>query len=280
MLTTRLSLSRLTPYHIQLLNIACFIYIGAWLPISSWVQPDLGIVPWRLIVLFFGILFLRRIPAILVIYPFVPDSHGWREALFCGHFGPMGVGAVFISTLALHKLPEAENPPKNQADALALSIQPIFSFVFLCSILVDGLSIPFFNMGRQVTTLTHTWSRTLRSTGEGPEWLNSTKRMAKPSTTGMNSVVAGSITPPDGGGRRSVSPALTEPMAVLRRDNPSDVRRATSDLEKGETGLRKVVSEPSGEARVRRLPGVQLFKQLNYSLSVDKTSKASQIVAS
>jgi hypothetical protein len=48
----------------------------------------------------------------------------------------MGVGAVFISTLALHSLPEASYPPENQAELLALTIQPIVSFVVLCSILI------------------------------------------------------------------------------------------------------------------------------------------------
>ncbi|KAH7105072.1 Sodium/hydrogen exchanger family-domain-containing protein [Auriculariales sp. MPI-PUGE-AT-0066] len=159
-----------------LLNIACFIYIGAWLPFSSWNQPQLGIYPWRLIALFFGILFLRRIPGMLAIYRLVPDIHGWREALFCGHFGPMGVGAVFVSTLTLHRLPEPSNPPQDQTDLLALTIQPIVSFVILGSILIHGLSIPFFNIGRRV----HTITRTLSQSRSGPDWLTSVGRYPKP----------------------------------------------------------------------------------------------------
>jgi hypothetical protein len=48
----------------------------------------------------------------------------------------MGVGAVFIPTLALHSLPEASYPPENQAELLALTIQPIVSFGVFCSILI------------------------------------------------------------------------------------------------------------------------------------------------
>lgn len=70
-----------------LLNCACFIYIGAWLPFHTFTIPDLGINPWRLIVLTCGILFLRRIPAILVLYRWIPEIASWREALFSGHFG-------------------------------------------------------------------------------------------------------------------------------------------------------------------------------------------------
>lgn len=120
----------------QLLNCACFIYIGAWLPFSSFNLPDLGIVPWRLIVLFLTLLAVRRLPVMLLIYHWVPDIHNWREALFCGHFGPMGVGAVFISTLALSELPAADNPPQDQVDILALSIQPIVAFMVLGSIMI------------------------------------------------------------------------------------------------------------------------------------------------
>ena len=101
----------------------------------------------------------------------------------------MGVGAMFISTLALHQLPIPSNPPQTQQDILALSIHPIVSFVLLSSIIVrastlnsfflpfnlhillDGLSIPLFNLGQNVSrtvslptilTLTPTRSRIQR----------------------------------------------------------------------------------------------------------------------
>ena len=70
-----------------LLNCTCFIYIGAWLPFKSFTIPDLNIDPWRLTILTGGILFLRRIPAILVLYRWIPEIASWREALFSGHFG-------------------------------------------------------------------------------------------------------------------------------------------------------------------------------------------------
>jgi len=48
----------------------------------------------------------------------------------------MGVGAVFISTLALHRLPTPTDPPVTPQDHLALMIQPIVSFVVLSSIII------------------------------------------------------------------------------------------------------------------------------------------------
>jgi sodium/hydrogen antiporter len=71
------------------LNCACFIYIGAWLPFDQFVIPELGISPWRLVMLMLVILVLRRIPSLLILYRLMPEVENWREALFCGHFGPV-----------------------------------------------------------------------------------------------------------------------------------------------------------------------------------------------
>ncbi|KAJ7598835.1 Cation/H+ exchanger [Mycena floridula] len=159
-----------------MLNCACFVYIGAWLPFQSFRQPALGIDIWRLVVLFLAILILRRIPSVLLLYKWIPEIHTWREALFTGHFGPMGVGAIFISTLALHKLPEPNIPPVTQEDILALTLQPIVSFVVLCSILTHGLSIPFFSLSRNVSRTVSLSTFTSTRQPDGPDWLSWTRR--------------------------------------------------------------------------------------------------------
>ncbi|KAF5348263.1 hypothetical protein D9756_010463 [Leucocoprinus leucothites] len=133
-----------------ILNCGCFFYIGAWLPWADFTMPELGVTPWRLVVLCLGILFLRRIPAVLTLYRWVPEISNWKEALFCGHFGPMGVGAIFISTLAIHRLPNPRSPPESQEDILATVLHPIVGFVVLVSIVVHGLSIPLFSAGRKI----------------------------------------------------------------------------------------------------------------------------------
>jgi NhaP-type Na+/H+ or K+/H+ antiporter len=71
------------------LNCACFIYIGAWLPFDQFHISELGISPWRLALLVLVILALRRIPCLLVLYKWLPEVSNWHEALFCGHFGPV-----------------------------------------------------------------------------------------------------------------------------------------------------------------------------------------------
>jgi NhaP-type Na+/H+ or K+/H+ antiporter len=54
-------------------------------------NPALNVTPSLLAAFFFSILFIRRIPPMLLLYKFVPEIHTWREAVFCGWFGPMGV---------------------------------------------------------------------------------------------------------------------------------------------------------------------------------------------
>ncbi|KAG2368131.1 Cation/H+ exchanger, partial [Suillus spraguei] len=142
------------------LNCCCFIYIGAWLPFYAYDSPEYGITPWRLVLLVIAIMVLRRIPFLLAVHKFVPEITCWQEALFAGHFGPMGVSAIFVSTLALTRLPTPENPPADQAQYLAATIQPIVSFVVLGSIVIHGLSIPFFNVSRVAHTRTTSLSKT------------------------------------------------------------------------------------------------------------------------
>lgn len=87
-----------------LANCTMFIYLGATMPFSAWTNADLTLTPWRLVVLAICILLIRRIPSIYLLQRFIPDIKTNREALFCGHFGPMGVGAIFI---VRHSLPFA-----------------------------------------------------------------------------------------------------------------------------------------------------------------------------
>ncbi|KAJ7101137.1 Sodium/hydrogen exchanger family-domain-containing protein [Mycena epipterygia] len=157
------------------LNCGCFVYIGAWMPFDTFNSPELGIAPWRLIVLFLSILALRRIPSVLLLYTWIPEIRTWREALFTGHFGPMGVGAVFVSTLALTRLPTPNSPPENQQELLAATLQPIVAFVVLGSIIIHGLSIPFFSLSGNMQSRTRSLMATLTRT-EPNEWLVGLRR--------------------------------------------------------------------------------------------------------
>lgn len=86
----------------------------------------------------------------------------------------LSAGAVFISTLAAKYLPKPEDPPADQAQLLAATMQPIVAFMVLCSILIHGLSIPFFSLGRRVHSVSRTWSR-----HAAPDWTTHTRRVSR-----------------------------------------------------------------------------------------------------
>ncbi|CUA67859.1 Na(+)/H(+) antiporter [Saccharomyces cerevisiae S288c] [Rhizoctonia solani] len=138
-------------------NCACFVYIGAWLPfdtLSREVDPHLGITSDKMFLLFVAILILRRIPPLVALWWtgwLMPDVKTLGEALFSGHFGPMGVGAIFISMLALTEL-SPSGQAENQIDRVTASIQPIVSFIVLGSIFIHGISIPFFSLSTWLHT--------------------------------------------------------------------------------------------------------------------------------
>ncbi|KNE99684.1 hypothetical protein, variant 2 [Puccinia striiformis f. sp. tritici PST-78] len=161
-----------------LINCTTFIYIGATIPFSSWNDSTLTLVPWRLVVLGFSIILLRRLPIMIIMQKIVPDLKTNREAVFSGHFGPIGVGALFISTLATAKLPTPQNPPQTSLDILALTTQSLIYLLILFSVLIHGLSIPFFTLGKNVHSRVHTMTRTwTQASGNEPSWLSRVKRV-------------------------------------------------------------------------------------------------------
>ena len=125
-----------------LFNLSFFVYYGAIIPWDMMNAPELTVVPWRLVVIAILILLFRRIPIMLALKPIIPDIRTWREALFCGHFGPIGVGAIFISILARaeletgHTVPLATLPtdPNTPNYTVILAIWPIVSFLILSSV--------------------------------------------------------------------------------------------------------------------------------------------------
>jgi hypothetical protein len=171
-----------------LFNIAAFVFVGAWMPFNTFNDQTLTLSVWRLVVLAILVLLLKRLPIMVLLHKWIPDMKSIREAVFSGHFGPIGVGAsappcpsspfthgrlslggVFISTLAAQILQNAEASGKLNPSArlLAHTIQPIVAFMVLCSIVIHGLSIPSFSLGRRVHSVSRTWSR-----HAPPDWTN------------------------------------------------------------------------------------------------------------
>ncbi|GAA97563.1 uncharacterized protein L969DRAFT_91475 [Mixia osmundae IAM 14324] len=131
----------------SLVNSAVFIYIGTILPWSDFGNMAFQLTAWRLVVVAILILLIRRLPWVLLTYPWIPDIVDAREAVFAGFFGPMGVGAVYYAQVALRELPE-------ERTHLREVIVPTVYMVVLCSVIVHGTTLPISSFGTKVVTRT------------------------------------------------------------------------------------------------------------------------------
>lgn len=75
-----------------LFNVAAFVYVGAWMPFDTFSNETLSLSVWRLVVIAILVLMLKRLPVMIGLYRFIPDVKTFREAVFSGHFGPIGIG--------------------------------------------------------------------------------------------------------------------------------------------------------------------------------------------
>ncbi|KAL2784827.1 Sodium/hydrogen exchanger family-domain-containing protein [Aspergillus keveii] len=130
-----------------LLNFGGFMYIGAVIPWDDFHQPDTSGITWpRLLLLGVLVLLFRRIPSTLALYKFMPKCcKNWREALFMGYFGPIGIGAVFYAEHAAHLFP-ALGEGSEMETILMRDLKPTIYFLVIFSILVHSLSIPILSI--------------------------------------------------------------------------------------------------------------------------------------
>ncbi|KAF2189046.1 hypothetical protein K469DRAFT_564996 [Zopfia rhizophila CBS 207.26] len=176
-----------------LINLAFFVYFGTIIPWEQFNAPTIiGTTPWRLVVLGILVLFFRRIPIMMLLKPIIPDVKTWREALFAGHFGPIGVGGLFVAILARAELEtESTTPlavlPEEGFEHLNIieMIWPITTFLVICSIIVHGSSIAVFTLGKHINTLKITMSYT-QATEDGPSWMDRLPRIQSRSRTSMS----------------------------------------------------------------------------------------------
>jgi len=168
-----------------LLNLTYFVYFGTIIPWDQFNSGLYGLDAWRLVVIAILVLFFRRIPIMLALKPIIPDIKTWREALFCGHFGPIGVGAIFVAILARAELETETTTPLSLSDlnpdepeyALIYTIWPIVTFLVVTSIVVHGSSIAVFTLGKRINTLTMTLSYT-QGNENASNWMERLPRIA------------------------------------------------------------------------------------------------------
>jgi len=168
-----------------LLNLSYFVYLGAIIPWEDYNNPSIGLTPWRLVLIAIFVILFRRIPAMMAFKPLIPDVKNWREALFAGHFGPIGVGAIFAAILLRAELEQGSTQPLAPDEIGSLSgtenfllietLWPIVTFLVISSILVHGSSIAVFTLGKRINTLTLTMSYTQ---GNDANWMDRLPRIA------------------------------------------------------------------------------------------------------
>jgi NhaP-type Na+/H+ or K+/H+ antiporter len=165
-----------------LLNMAYFVYFGAVIPWAEFTMEEIGVTPWRLVVVSILIVLFRRAPGVMATYKWNPDVRNWREATFVSWFGPMGVGAIFFALLARAELQTESQIPAGRLSGdteehyeLINSIFPIVSCVVLASIIVHGSSVAVFTLGKHINTYAMTMTFT-RDTDD-PNWLQRLPRL-------------------------------------------------------------------------------------------------------
>lgn len=171
-----------------LLNLAYFVFFGTIIPWEQYNNSELGLTAWKLVVIAVFVIFFRRIPIMMALKPVIPDIKTWREALFAGHFGPIGVGAIFVAMLARGELEHDDPVPMGEVPTdptlphytLFTLVWPIVTFMVISSIIVHGSSVAVFTLGKHINTLTLTMSYTT-APEDGPSWMNRLPRISSQS---------------------------------------------------------------------------------------------------
>jgi hypothetical protein len=222
-----------------LINLAYFVFLGSIIPWEQYNSTELQLTPWKLVIIAIFVILFRRIPIMMLLKPVIPDITTWREALFAGHFGPIGVGAIFVAILARADLetgggptPLAAIPDLSAPHGMLIAlIWPITTFLVISSIVVHGSSIAVFTLGKHINTLTLTMSYT-RGDDEGPSWMSRLPRIASQSksmTKASDTTDISDLPIPPGS-----LPPVNMSGAFLRRqkeeDNPSRQGSRASSL--------------------------------------------------
>jgi len=120
----------------MLLNVAVFIWFGAVAPWYEFAHNN--VIPiYRLIFLGILILLVRRPPVVLGMHQYIHQIEEWRQALFVGFFGPIGVSAVFYLYISLEYLRISvveHGQEREDALRLAETMTIVIWFLVICSI--------------------------------------------------------------------------------------------------------------------------------------------------
>jgi len=149
----------------MLMNWAFFIFFGSSI---KWEAFNSGyLVLWRLFLVTALIFVFRRLPAVLVFRNWITPIRFFKESIYVGWFGPVGVGAMWYTSLAIQRLKiepfEKEGEIKIENEEFNMYYYSIMFIVFL-SIILHGITVPIAHM-----TLTYT-TRSFHKKDNEPTW--------------------------------------------------------------------------------------------------------------
>lgn len=130
----------------MLLNITVFMWFGAVCPWPKFLSN--GVIPFaRLLPLGALVLLFRRLPWVLAVHSFIPQIEEWKQAIFVGFFGPIGVSAIFYLYIAVEFVDELVAAGRSDLEKLSEIIFVVVWFLVICSIVIHGLTIPLGKLG-------------------------------------------------------------------------------------------------------------------------------------
>lgn len=138
-----------------LLNCLYFMYLGTIIPFNQFNGANFSVHDfpiWKLIILGVVVLALRRVPVVVALRKFMPDVSGFKQSLFVGHFGAVGVGAIYSCILAreflgdqLTNLSDETSSEYKHYEMLGQVIWPIITYIVFISVVVHGCSISVYS---------------------------------------------------------------------------------------------------------------------------------------
>ncbi|EPR79068.1 Na+/H+ antiporter [Spraguea lophii 42_110] len=121
-----------------LCNLSFFIFFGASIPFAQ--------IKLKYIIVGIVLLFFRRLPVVLAFKEFVPQLFNYKEAVFAGWFGPIGVGAVFFAYHTQHEMEHFGKEFITLHNTFYEEIIPIIYTIVMCSIIVHGITAPIMHI--------------------------------------------------------------------------------------------------------------------------------------
>jgi NhaP-type Na+/H+ or K+/H+ antiporter len=217
-----------------LLNLSYFVFLGAIIPWQSFNVPQLGIVPWCLVAGTLMIFLLRRIPVVLAFARMIPEIKSFREALFYGHFGPIGPGAIFSALMVQATFETGGTKQLGQLlpdlpfDNLSSTIWPIVTFVVLCSSIVHGSSVPVWILGKQINILPIIMTYSQGSSNR-QNWVNRLRRLSIENRGDAIPTWVANIPPGTPPRRQSCNASDGQPVvSMLRRSSTESLQVPTT----------------------------------------------------